>query len=859
MKRLLFTIISLFAFIFIGCEKEETVSFGDNGKLIATIENSAITKASLNENENDNSLNVVWQANDSIAVLYKKGDGTILNTVYRLESGTGTTEGVFALSKRNSQPSIPDITGATMVAAVYPCNWDATYDESTNTITGVKLPASYNLNIIGTTTKAPMAYIGSEGKVLFKNVGALVKVKVNNVPSSYNSVELSSATSKLSGSYKISFDNNGVPVASMTDDAANGNSVTFVVSDANRSFYFPILPGTYTDLTVKTKGESVEPIVLIAPKELTATRSNYYNTNTSLTNVTSQSELTSAITGAGTDINVKVDEALNSVSLPSTEAEKTVTLAFTSETENITVTQADGETVAGNVNIIANTANNVDNRELSITLPNSTVEVSGNSTYANITASTADNTLILGKGVNAKKVTVIKGNIKVNKDAYLDNIDFISEGQTVVVIDNGGTISDNVRGNSRVTVMSDAEWNLKNAIKTGVTEITLSEDINLSSPVAVSRDLTVNLNGKSIKCKSSDVFVVTAGTLTINGNGLVYGSEDNSSSSCAVWAKENGKVIINGGTYKVGDDATGKTENGGNGNWRNDCIYARDNASIEIRGGEYMYTGENPAGHTFLLNLKDNQGATLVVKGGTFHKFNPAASNGENPIANFVAPGYSSVAGENNTWTVSEGILNEASLKAAIEANTTEITLGANIDLSSPVAVSRDLTVNLNGKSIKCKSSDVFVVTAGTLTINGNGLVYGSEDNSSSSCAVWAKENGKVIINGGTYKVGDDATGKTENGGNGNWRNDCIYARDNASIEIRGGEYMYTGENPAGHTFLLNLKDNQGATLVVKGGTFHKFNPAASNGENPIANFVAQGYSSVAGENDTWTVVEDGE
>ncbi|MBQ1219488.1 MAG: hypothetical protein IIX76_05975, partial [Bacteroidales bacterium] len=241
MKRLLFTIISLFAFVFIGCEKEETISFGDNGKLIATIENSAITKASLNEN--GTTMDVVWQANDSIAVLYKKGDGTILNTVYRLESGTGTTEGVFALSKLNSQPSTPDITGATMVAAVYPYNWDATYDESTNTITGVKLPASYNLNIIGTTTKAPMAYIGSEGKVLFKNVGALVNVVVNNVPSSYNSVELSSATSKLSGNYKISFDNNGVPVASMTDDEANGNSVTFVVSGANRPFYFPILPG----------------------------------------------------------------------------------------------------------------------------------------------------------------------------------------------------------------------------------------------------------------------------------------------------------------------------------------------------------------------------------------------------------------------------------------------------------------------------------------------------------------------------------------------------------------------------------------------------------------------------------------
>ncbi|MBO7192150.1 MAG: hypothetical protein J6V17_02015 [Bacteroidales bacterium] len=186
------------------------------------------------------------------------------------------------------------------------------------------------------------------------------------------------------------------------------------------------------------------------------------------------------------------------------------------------------------------------------------------------------------------------------------------------------------------------------AFATNNSKITVPADLALTSPVFVTKSVTIDLNGKNIKCDASDVFVVTNGTLTLNGNGVVWGSSDNSSSSCAVWAKENGKVVINGGTYKVGDDtSTGKT-----GNWRNDCIYARDNAQITVNGGEFMYTGENPDGHTFVLNQKDGSNAKIIVNGGTFHKFNPSASNGENPVANFVAAGYEARETAENVYTV---------------------------------------------------------------------------------------------------------------------------------------------------------------------------------------------------------------
>ena len=453
-------------------------------------------------------------------------------------------------------------------------------------------------------------------------------------------------------------------------------------------------------------------------------------------------------------------------------------------------------------------------------------------------------------GTHKAKIAVKKGNLQ------LISVDVPANKQTIAR-KQAKTIILTKKGLEAGADNDNAESALKSAIEAaepGAT-IALDSDVDLTSPIVIEKDITIDLSGKSVENPSGDVFVVTAGTLTLKGEGLVYGSEDNSSSSCAVWVKENGKAIINGGTYKVGDDESSKST----GNWRNDCIYARDNGQIEINGGEFMYTGENPEGHTFLLNCRDADykagKANIVVKGGKFHNFNPGASNGENPVANYLAPGYSSEA-DGECFVVSEGVKNESALKSAIEAAEpgATIALDSDVDLTSPIVIEKDITIDLSGKSVENPSGDVFVVTAGTLTLKGEGLVYGSEDNSSSSCAVWVKENGKAIINGGTYKVGDDESSKST----GNWRNDCIYARDNGQIEINGGEFMYTGENPEGHTFLLNCRDADykagKANIVVKGGKFHNFNPGASNGENPVANYLAAGYKSTETSENIWTV-----
>ena len=516
MKRLFFAIVSLFLLVFAGCEKEENVGMLNSpDTLVATIEVAGDTKAQLQSGTGD-VMNVMWQGNDQISVFYKIGD-EVKNVKYVCDDGAGTTTGIFVKAENTN------VAGATLLAAVYPYTQGATYTEGTNVVSGLTMAASYESSSQMIKTGTPMAYVGNGDRIVFKNAAALVKVTASNIPTGYTSVELSSATAKLSGNYTITFDSNGLPVAALTDENTNANTVTFTGTSENQTVYFPILPGTYADLKVSAKGTSVEPLVLVAPKALTAARSNYYYTTVAVQSVSDQDQLTNAITGSGTeDVNIAVDDDLNEVELPSTGSEKEVNLAFSSTSGDISVSQADAATVAGNVNIIA-TNESSSPRELNITLPNSTVQVSGSSTYSNINASTAENTLVLGSGVIAQKVTVIKGNIKVNTGATLSSIALGTDVTSVIIIDNGGTIADEVRNNTNVTVISADEGELRKVVAKGG-EMKLVSNLALTSPLKIPADVEVvlDLNGNALSYTSAtagDAMITNNGSLTIKDSG----------------------------------------------------------------------------------------------------------------------------------------------------------------------------------------------------------------------------------------------------------------------------------------------------------------------------------------------------
>ena len=170
--------------------------------------------------------------------------------------------------------------------------------------------------------------------------------------------------------------------------------------------------------------------------------------------------------------------------------------------------------------------------------------------------------------------------------------------------------------------------------------IRVVEDIAAPTGFVIVADTTV-VNNAVISIPEDTVgdgvFKVTSGVLTLDGKGIINGL-DKSGWSMAVWATENGKVIIKDGYFtNVGAHSETDSEH-------YDLIYASGNGQIEILGGEFEC--ETPK---WILNIKnaDRETASIVVKGGKFHGFNPM----EAEEGNLVAPGYK-VVEEDGVFTV---------------------------------------------------------------------------------------------------------------------------------------------------------------------------------------------------------------
>lgn len=219
--------------------------------------------------------------------------------------------------------------------------------------------------------------------------------------------------------------------------------------------------------------------------------------------------------------------------------------------------------------------------------------------------------------------------------AELGSIIFDTETNKMYMVFEPGTLTEIAAESVGVETLEA----LTEAIAAGG-EIVVSASIDAPTGFTITADTTVVNNGEiTIKedTEGNGVFLVTNGTLTLDGKGTINGLGNNIW-SIAVWVKENGKLVINDGYFtNVGAYSEEDSEHF-------DLIYAADNAQIEINGGEFKC--ETPK---WTLNIKNNsrETASIVVKGGKFHGFNPA----EAEEGNFVAPGYK-VVEENGVFTV---------------------------------------------------------------------------------------------------------------------------------------------------------------------------------------------------------------
>ena len=189
---------------------------------------------------------------------------------------------------------------------------------------------------------------------------------------------------------------------------------------------------------------------------------------------------------------------------------------------------------------------------------------------------------------------------------------------------------------------------------------------------------------------------------------------------------------------------------------------------------------------------------------------------------------------------VSKEVLEVSELQELVDAIAAggDINIKEDIDAPTGFVIAVDTTV-INDSELSIAEDTagdgVFKITDGTLTLEGKGTINGAGKNDW-SMAIWATDNGKVVINDGYFtNVGAETENNPEHF-------DLIYASVNGQIEINGGEFKC--QTPK---WTLNIKDKDRATaaIVVKGGKFHNFDPSNCDVEGPNTNFVAEGYKVV--------------
>ena len=864
--KLRFTIVMLVSMILASCSQKEEVIVSDYNStyLNARIESTQNTKVGFTASNAD----FFWTKGDVIGVITQSSETFLAMNLSDDDAGkaTGTFTG--------------NISGELGGYAVYPFGEIGRHTLSGTALT-YKLPAEYTYTTTdaeyaksdGNSHNAPMWGAVNGSAVTFKHLGGVLAFEINNLPENTQNLKLTLIAEKqISGTFTADLSASApvlVTGAAQTD-ADKKVTINFSTADGQTTgfFYIPVPTGEIGNLILTVTDANSTLLASGAWDNRTIERKNIVRIeigNQSLVggegevkSVSNVSEINSTVLSTTNqdeeNLIVNVTSELsgtdNNISIPNSLSTETTTFSFSSVADGakISITNGDGANYNGKIVIEIPEDETLPTIEANI--PDGEVYIKqGN--VENLVVSAAQNTTIIGEKAKVTNLTVNKGNIRILAGGKVQNITKGTNNQdelTYVIFEGGipDELPTIVENEETIIFISAAEYDLRKAIEEAagnMPTITLKEDVVLTSQLTINKSLTLNLNGKTIS-NEDDIWDDTDGIdtwslISVQGNGTGENQVD-------VAIKGNGKLIAKSDdcfAVDVRNKAVLKIENGTfTGNVS--AVYVTTGGKAYIAGGNYYIQQLSEFNdYRYLLNVHGNSDGFIEVTGGTFANYDPANSNGENPVANFVPAGYSSIADNNNNYTVNEGIYNEEALMNAVNKGG-EITLYSDITLTEPIIVTNTVTINLNNKSITAgvwdeegyKNSYVFwVKNGGTLTINGTGTIESSD--AYFSMAVWA-DGGTVNINGGEYYNGGDGC-------------DLIYAKNDGIVNINAGLFKATkntGKEPGTRNeySALNLSGSKPGTINVTGGRFYKFDPAYNVSENPRENFVEAGYSSVA-------------
>ena len=676
MKKIFYLALSLLAFAMTSCFEEE--EFGLTG---ATYEDFT---GEISEVDTRTSMgsdgSVLWSENDAISLFKKTG----YHQKYKVKTyGSSSTD--FQYDDYSTEVTLSSDSHY----AVYP------FAEG-NSISGTELTInlsslaeqSYTANTFE-NGKAVMVAKSATTQLAFTNAFSLaniqLKAEAGEAPDekiSVKKIKVESATIPLYGTATIDMSEN-TPAAKFAPDG--GKSIVLdcnadiELSTTPTDFYILMPVATFPeyDLTITIyatiAGEQKElaiPMSIEVPflrsKMTTLTKEIGFDDWTGSTEITvvNVSDVDAAndalVENAGVKLEDATDAVTNAITIPAKEeaseaaVEHMIDLSEaempTSGAVKITVEEAanSSENTVTEVTVVVPNGTSADGLEINAPGTTVTITAADGTVIKKIVGASAENTLIISKGITVEELIVKKGNVRIEEGATVTTItrDGVNEDPVTYVIYDGSVPTNAVSGN-KIIHMSSAAYELKKAVEDAeVKYYQLQTDVVLAETLIIpeNKTFTLNLNGKTISQTQAQAgaysMIDNRGTLIIkdtqNGGKIAYAdiaelADDvnyvsNTISNSGTLTIESG-IIENNSTENVADkgyphpiDNSGiLTINGGtitnNANYSSMRIWCTtdDNTKVTINGGTL-----NGSIDFHNVNTKANKG-TLTITGGTFN------------------------------------------------------------------------------------------------------------------------------------------------------------------------------------------------------------------------------------------------
>ena len=384
---------------------------------------------------------------------------------------------------------------------------------------------------------------------------------------------------------------------------------------------------------------------------------------------------------------------------------------------------------------------------------------------------------------------------------------------------------------------------------TGYYNIEVTKDSNANLTLA---DVTATAgnNGASM--------IDNYGTLTIT-SGTYTGGLD------TVKNEPNAKLTINGGTFTL----TKGTSKGFTG-----VVF--NYGDLTICGGEFIQSDKSaPYGQAQVVHTdkSGNAAPSTVISGGTFKNLctrstawtvrETNAANGATQVSGgafnksitegYCADGFIPTKNADGTYGVKEGYYvaqvgnkKYETLADAIRlaAKGKTITLLTDVEQNTQLTINKNITLDLNGKTIK-NTQDIWgdnanailsITNGAKVTITGNGTIDAKEND----CYTINVVKGDLTIENGTF-----------------YGNVSVVQVEEGTLSVKGGTFDLHQKWDGSSKYLFNCIDDAyasgGAKVAISGGTFVGFDPSVSP-EGEGTSYLAPGYAPTDNGDGTYGV-----